>query len=158
MYLKGPTHYEGLLNVALVASGPGITRGGVVSEPVSTLDLAPTFYELAGLDTPVEMQGQSFAPLLTGQSQTRDFAYNEWDMQPSRAGVPLKLRTVRTADAKLTIDELSGTGEMYLLNEDPDEMDNRFDDPACKALQAELTDMIRARPGPLMESLPEHEA
>ena len=37
-------------------------------------------------------------------------------------------------------------------------MDNLFGDPGYAALQKELTDMIHARPGPMMADLPDHEA
>ena len=104
------------------------------------------------------MQGASLRPLLSGAAETRDFALNEWNLQPSRAGIPLELRTVRTRTAKLTIDQISGEGELYDLAEDPMEMVNRFNDPGKAALQRELHDMIRARPGKFMENLPVHEA
>ena len=158
LYLKGPTHYESLLRVGLIAAGPGIAAGATVTEPVSTLDLAPTLYDYADVAGPDEMQGKSLKPLLCGGAETRDFALNEWNMQPTRAGIPLELRTVRTRTAKLTIDEISGDGELYDLSEDPMEMVNRFGDPGKAALQRELHDMIRARPGGFIENLPEHEA
>ncbi|MGB7306030.1 MAG: sulfatase-like hydrolase/transferase [Burkholderiaceae bacterium] len=156
LYLKGPTHYESLLRVGLVASGPGIASGAVVSEPVSTLDLAPTILEAAQVDIPDAMQGQSLIPLLAGKDQTRDFAYNEWNMHPSRTGVSLELRTVRTKMAKLTIDQMSGAGELYDLANDPDEMINRFDDPGFAVIQKELMQMIASRPGAMLETLPCH--
>ena len=53
---------------------------------------------------------------------------------------------MRTASAKLTLEALSGAGELYCLAEDPHEMENRFDDPGCAALRRELLDMIRSRP------------
>lgn len=158
LYLKGPTHYEALLRVGLVMAGPGVTEGVRLSDPVSTLDLAPTLYDFSGVSGPPDMQGTSLKPLLTGSAQTRDFAYNEWNMQPSRAGIPLELRTVRTGTAKLTIDQISGDGELYDLSEDPMEMVNRYNDPGKAALQRELHDMIRARPGEFMADLPVHEA
>ena len=37
-------------------------------------------------------------------------------------------------------------------------MVNRFDDPGLASLQKELTDTINARPGPIMDAMPEHEA
>ena len=40
----------------------------------------------------------------------------------------------------------SGAGELYDLEDDPHEMENRFDDPAYSARQKELTEMIHARP------------
>ncbi len=156
LYLKGPTHYEALLRVGFVAAGPGIRRNAVVADPVSTLDLAPTLYDYCGLPANDAHQGQSLRELLAGADDSRDFAYNEWNMHPSRAGIPLELRTVRTRNAKLTVDRISGEGELYDLSEDPDEMVNRFSDPAKASLRRELEDMIAERPGSVMASLPTH--
>ena len=85
-------------------------------------------------------------PLIAGDVASRDYAYSEWDLNSSRCGEALKLRTARTKRYKLTLELNSGAGELYDLTEDPDEMDNRFDDPAMHSVRAELTDMIRARP------------
>lgn len=82
----------------------------------------------------------------TGRDAGRAFALSEWDVAASRCGVELKLRTARTRDWKLTLELDSGAGEMYCLAEDPDEMDNLFDDPGYAARRRELTDMIRSRP------------
>ena len=155
LYLKGPTPYEGLLRVGLIVRGPGVAAGTVVADPVSTLDLAATFYDHAGLDRPEGIQSRSLRPVLAG-AERREAAYSEWNLHPSRAGVELRLRTVRTAAAKLTVDLLSGAGEMYDLAEDPDEMENLFDDPGRAALRRDLTERIRARPGPVLADLPEH--
>ena len=76
----------------------------------------------------------------------RDFALNEWELLPTRTGVALSLQTVRTKTAKLTIDRLTMTGELYVLSEDPHEMVNQFDNPAYASLQAELMAMIDSRP------------
>ena len=78
--------------------------------------------------------------------ESRDFAYNEWDLHPARCGVALKLRTVRTRTHKLTLEMESGAGELYDLSADPTEMDNRFGDSGVAAIQRALTDMIRSRP------------
>ena len=157
LYLKGPTPYEGLLRIGFIAKGPGIGQNKIIDEPVSTLDIAASFYDWADVEKPEYIQSQSLRGLLEGKSETRDMAYNEWNQQPSRTGVELNLRTVRTKSAKLTLEILSGEGELYDLSEDPDEMINRFNDPDKKLLQKELEDMIRARPGPVMEDLPKHE-
>ena len=76
----------------------------------------------------------------------RDFAFMEWDLNASRCGVELRLRTARTRTHKLTIEEISGAGELSDLVDDPYEMNNRFDDPALANVQAELMDMIASRP------------
>ena len=122
---------------------------------MSTVDLAATFYDYAGIDCPEDIQSRSLKPLVRGD-ESWEVAYSEWNLHPSRAGVELQLRTVRTADAKLTVDLLSGEGEMYDLASDPDEMDNLFDDAARQGLRRELMDMIRARPGNILSEFPEH--
>ncbi|MBM3627063.1 MAG: hypothetical protein FJX21_04520 [Alphaproteobacteria bacterium] len=120
--------------------------GKVVPHPVSTLDLPATFYDYAGLSPSREIHSRSLRPLAEGDA-TRDFAYNEWDLNASRCGVELTLRTVRTRTHKLTLETGSGAGELYDLASDPGEMDNRFGDPGVAAIQRELADMIRSRPG-----------
>jgi arylsulfatase A-like enzyme len=146
LLLKGPMLYEGLLRVGCVVRGPGVGVDKVIDDPVSTLDLASTFYDYAGVSEPQNLHSKSLKPLLESGSETRDFARNEWDLRPSRSGVNLKLRTARTKTAKLTLEEISAAGEMYDLNNDPHEMDNLFGDPGYSKLQKELTDMIQSRP------------
>ena len=155
LYLKGPTPYEGLLRVGLILRGPGIEAGRVVPDPVSTVDLAATFYDYAGIDCPEEIQSRSLKPVMGGD-ESREVAYSEWNLHPSRTGIELQLRTVRTADAKLTLDLLSETGEMYDLASDPDELENLFDDAARHGHRRELIDTIRARPGTILSEFPEH--
>ena len=148
LYLKGPTPYEALLRVGLIARGPGIPAGRVICDPVSTLDLAATFCDYAGTTLDPGTQSESLRPLLEGApGASRDVAWSEWNVDASRCGVPLALRTVRTATAKLTLEQNSGAGELYDLAVDPHEMDNRFGDPGAARLRRELEDMIRARPG-----------
>ncbi len=146
LLLKGPMAYEGLLRVGLLFEGPGIPAGKVVGEPVSTLDLPQTFCDYAGTTLPEGTHSTSLRPLLEGDRETRDFAYNEWELRASRCGVDLALRTVRTHRHKLTLELNSGAGELYDLVLDPDEMDNRFDDPAYAGVRRELSDMIASRP------------
>ena len=155
LYLKGPTPYEDLLRVTMVARGPGVASRQLVVEPVSTLDLAATFYETAGVAKPAELQSRSLVKLLRGGAETRDVAYSEWHLHPSRCGVALKLRTVRTKKYKCTFELESGAGELYDLANDPAEMNNLFDDAGYAAVRQELHDMMRARPGAMVEPLAE---
>ncbi|TFY98674.1 sulfatase [Ramlibacter rhizophilus] len=155
LMLKGPMFYEGLLRVGLVVRGPGVGAGRVVADPVSTLDLAATFTDYAGLP-PVDWHSHSLRPLLEGRAgSARDFARSEWKLGPARCGVALDLRAVRTARAKLTLERGTRTGELYLLGEDPEEMHNRWDDAACRGVREELVDMIHARPRDELAVLPQ---
>ncbi|MCB2031133.1 MAG: sulfatase-like hydrolase/transferase, partial [Rhodoferax sp.] len=155
LLLKGPMAYEGLLRVGMLFEGPGVPAGKVVQDPVSTLDLAQTFcdYGQAPLDDTVH--SRSLRPLLERDDASRDFAYSEWDLRASRSGVDLQLRTVRTQRHKLTMELISGAGELYDLQEDPTEMHNRFDDAALATVRRELQDMIASRPDDACAPLPQ---
>ncbi|MYG52144.1 MAG: sulfatase-like hydrolase/transferase [Rhodospirillaceae bacterium] len=167
LILKGPMHYEGLLRVGLIVRGPGIPAGGVVGDPVSTLDLPASFLDWAGADWtdasgPGSRHSTSLRPLIENGARNggpngsgRDYAFNEWELHPNRAGVRLSLRCVRTKSHKLTYEALSDTGELYDLANDPQEMDNRWNDPGAAKVQRELMDMIRARPDDAITELNE---
>lgn len=145
LLLKGPMPYEGLQRVPLIVWGAQVPRGQVVDDPVSTLDIGATCIDFAGVERPEHWHSRSIVPVLEGKER-REFAYNEWDLNASRCGVELKLRTARTRTHKLTLELISGTGELYDLEGDPYETTNRFDDPAMHNVQRELTDMIDSRP------------
>lgn len=146
LILKGPMHYEGLLKVPMIVRGPGVPKGKKVDEPVSTLDLGPTFLDYAG-GKPLQTQhGSSIRPLVETDSATREYSFNEWQLLPTRAGVELSLRTVRTKQHKLTVDLISSAGELYDLHSDPHELDNLFDKPEVSKIQSQLMEMINNRP------------
>ena len=85
LVLKGPMNYEGLVRVGLILQGAGIPEGRLVDDPVSTLDLAATFYDYCGVDAGRGLHGRTLRPLIDGNGDTRDFAYNEWNLHPQRA-------------------------------------------------------------------------
>lgn len=144
LYLKGPTPYEGLLNVGLIFGGPGIPAGKVIDDPVSTLDVAATFAELGRARLENGGQSRSLLPVIDG-TESREFALSEWYVGEARCGVPLELHTVRAKGWKCTIERRSGAGELYDLVNDPDEMHNMFDEPAGAAWRRIAEDAIRAR-------------
>jgi arylsulfatase A-like enzyme len=145
LVLKGPMMYDGLLRVGLIARGPGVPAGKVSPEPVSTLDLLPTFLDYAGASALNRFHGSSLRALIEGNA-TRDFAFNEWDMREGRCGVPLDLNTVRTHTLRMTMEKNTGTGELYDLANDPHEMVNLFDDAGYRRQRQELEAMIASRP------------
>ena len=154
LILKGPMPYDGLLRVGCIVSGPGVPAGKTVLDPVSTLDLSATFLDYAGVTPASPLHGRSLRGLIEGD-ETRDHAYNEWDLNPSRCGVTLRLRTIRTQTHRLTVELDSGAGELYDLVHDPAEMDNLFDDPASAGVRQTMEAMIARRPADQITSKPE---
>ena len=144
LLLKGPMLYDGLLRVPLVIAAPGMPKGQVVHDPVSTLDLRQTLADLCGLSVSAD-NGRSLIGVARGE-EGRDFALNEWEVDPTRSGIELDLRTVKSRRYRLSVDLLSGAGELYDLDDDPFELANRFDDPSMTAIRNEHQDMIKSRP------------
>jgi arylsulfatase A-like enzyme len=60
--------FEGSARVPMLIVAPGASKGSVVETPVSHLDLYPTLIELAEVDGPDNLQGQSLVPMLKDSS------------------------------------------------------------------------------------------
>ncbi|MEU9237231.1 sulfatase-like hydrolase/transferase [Streptomyces subrutilus] len=58
--------HDASIRVPWAATGYGFTGGGRVGRPVSTVDLAPTLIDAAGLPVPAAMTGRSLMPLVRG--------------------------------------------------------------------------------------------
>ncbi len=149
-------HYEQSLRVPLIVYDPNLPeqqRGRVVTEPVSNIDLAPTFVQWAGLEPPEVYQGHSLLPLVSGEkgSEWRDNIYCEHHFQhfPNWHGV-------RTEKYKFAIyyDEPAGPYEcLYDLENDPDEFVNLAANPEYAAVLA----MMRSRLESYLQKLPKTE-
>lgn len=141
--------YEQSLSTPLLARYPReIKPGSVVSEMVLNLDLAPTMLDYAGINIPPDMQGKSWRSLAAGKTVSwRDAIYYHYYEYPGPHMVK-RHYGVRTERYKLIhfyydIDEW----EMYDLLNDPDEMNNIYDDPAF----AEVRGMLHKRLGELRQ-------
>lgn len=142
--LKGPMFYDCLLRVPMIWRGPDVPENRVIYEPVSTIDLAPSLLDLAGVDAQLHQHGESLRPLLNGQAK-RNFAMSEWELLPGRVSAKVSLRCVRTRTYKLTKDMNSGHGELYDLLADPYETDNLFDNPKVADIRMRLEAYITTR-------------
>jgi arylsulfatase A-like enzyme len=133
MMLKGPIHYEALVRVPLVLRGPGMPAGTVVTDPVGTIDLAPTMLGACGLPIPHWVEGR---PLL---DQPREWVLTEDDILRGS----MAFRTLTTRGHRLTrsLHDPDG-GELYDLRNDPGEFDNRWDDPASAHTRRELLALL----------------
>ena len=62
--------YETDLRVPLLVRGPGVRVNVTLRNPVTNVDLAPTFVEMAGGRAPDSMDGTSFLPFLLSESNS----------------------------------------------------------------------------------------
>jgi N-acetylglucosamine-6-sulfatase len=150
------TAFEASMRVPMLAWAPGMIRpGSVVKENVLNLDVMPTILELAGAKAPPEHveDGMSFLPLLRGEtvpSWRKDFLYEyywEWNFPQT----PTQY-AIRTDRYKYIYDYgLWDQDMLFDLQSDPQEAHNLIDDPAKKALAAQLRgrlfDELRATGG-----------
>ena len=126
--------YENSIRVPFVASQPGrIPSGYVQRAMVSAYDFMPTLLDYLGLPTPegAGIVGQSFLRSLLGQSDTsREHVviYDEYG----------NTRMVRTLRFKYVHRYPDGPHELWDLERDPDERDNRIADPNQRERIAEL--------------------
>jgi len=123
--------YEPGLRVPLIARGPGIKPGSTPGQFVANIDLAPTFLDLAGLEIPDFMQGQSLAPLLRGEQPAdwRQAVYYRYYHDPGHHDTRAHYG-VRTATHKLIHYWRKDAWELFDLRTDPTEQHNLLFDPA----------------------------
>jgi N-sulfoglucosamine sulfohydrolase len=62
------TSYDRGLRIPFLVRGPGIPPDQVNDQPVSTVDILPTFLDFAGVALPPSLPGQSLRPLLEGKT------------------------------------------------------------------------------------------
>jgi arylsulfatase A-like enzyme len=119
---------------------PGITN----DEMVQNLDFAQTFLEAAMIDVPDDMQGESLMPLLLSENDkwTREEVYYHYYEYPS-VHMAKRHYGIVTKEFKLVrfyydVDEW----ELYDRLNDPNEMNNVYDDPAYVDVVKDLTERL----------------
>ena len=140
--------YDESFKTPLMIKWPNqINPGTTNDEMVQNLDFAQTFLEAAMIEEPDGMQGESLIPLLKGNNQkwTRDAVYYHYYEYPS-VHMAKRHYGIVSKEYKLThfyfdVDEW----ELYDRINDPNEMNNVFNNPdyqdVVKKLTAELKEM-----------------
>ncbi|MGB1008457.1 MAG: sulfatase family protein [Thiolinea sp.] len=139
---KGPASYRQLTELSLLMSGPGIAAGAEVDSLTSHIDLMPTLLELAGVEQTTETDGVSLKPLLDGAvEQVRDYTFGEYHPTVRK---DLYNQTVYQGKWRMTLyPEMPEWGELFDLETDPLEHENRFFDSDLSALREELTALLQ---------------
>ena len=113
--------YEHTWRVPLIVTGPGIKAGQRVKGNIYLLDILPTLCELAGIEIPATVEGESFKPVLDGKRETiREVMYGVYS-----GGTKPGMQSVMKDDWKLIkYDVMDGAireTQLFNLKENPNE-------------------------------------
>jgi len=148
---KGSQIFDGLMHVPLLYSWPGHLQGRRTLAVVEEVDIYPTVLSLLGIEMTPGVQGTDRSDLLAGEFDSgRERVLCELDHVTPKHRAAYALRT---REWKLIYYPDVQTGMLFDLAADPDELTNRFLDPACvevrQRMMSELVDEINAQKDPL---------
>ncbi|WP_127519766.1 sulfatase-like hydrolase/transferase [Mesorhizobium sp. Z1-4] len=157
---KGCRFYEGLTRVPMMFSWPEKIRDGVISRAlVELVDIPQTLLEAAGLPEPLGMQGRSLYPLLSGVLPADRHKSHVLCEYFDALGLPegRKSRATMYFDGryKLCIYHGVDLGELYDLQQDPQELNDLWESPDFAELRCRLIAkhfdamMLASEPGPV---------
>ena len=136
MTAKGAFLYEDMVKLPFIVSLPGFVPEGRISESMQSIaDLAPTFLSIAGLEIPRNMTGIDQKSVWYGEKESvRDHVIVENHHQPTI----INQHSYINERYKITVYQEQGFGELFDLEEDPNEVRNLWDVPEAQTLKGEL--------------------
>ncbi len=149
-YIDKRWMYEESMQMPFVVRYPKeIDAGSTNDDLVINVDFPSLFLDYAGLETPDDMQGKSFRSILRGDTPEdwRDAVYYRYWMhvnRPAHYGIRTKRFKLLffyglPLDITGTQEEPSKPGmELYDLKNDPNELNNVYDDPAYEDVVLKL--------------------
>jgi arylsulfatase A-like enzyme len=152
--------FESSVRVPFIIAWPGTIKPAKHDTLVECIDLLPTLLELAGLPEPRECQGRSLAPLVTKSDrdyEPREAVFSE-NIIPevitdSAVEMPFEkgrgVAGIRHPDAKMVRTSRwkynyypDGYSELFDLETDPGERNNRAGQADCHEIEAEMKDRL----------------
>jgi N-acetylglucosamine-6-sulfatase len=145
--------YEPSIRVPMLMQYPAKLKAGLkVDKVIANIDIGPTFLEVAGLETPTQMDGKSFWKLALGQEiPWRDALlyeyYWEWNYPMTPTIFAVRGQRYKYIRAHGVWD----TDELYDLQTDPHEQHNLVQSPDHKAIvkkmNAQMFSLLRESGG-----------
>jgi arylsulfatase A-like enzyme len=136
------TSHDHDAHVPLIMAGPGIGRGETHDGMVYLYDLYPTLCDLAGLETPDSVEGQSFLPALQGNSSDgRDVLYHAY-VQNWRAVYDGHYRYLAYAGPGRDGETIARRNLLFDLKEDPTEATDLSTHPSYAGEVARLEELL----------------
>lgn len=137
--------YDQSFKTPLLVKWPNVIKpGSKENEMVQNLDFAQTMLEAANITSPDDMQGESLLPLLKGEkgNWTRDAVYYHYYEYPSihmvKRHYGIVTKEYKLAHFYYDVDEW----ELYDRVNDPNEMNNVYNDPNYQEIVSSLTEKL----------------
>lgn len=129
--------YGECTQVPLVMAGPDVAGGAACNTPVNLVDLAPTFLSAFGL-AETNLPGRSLFEIAREPTDPARVGFSEYHAVGSPSGA-FMLRKGRWKYHEY----VGYPCELFDLASDPDERNNKADDPSCSAVLVELRRELR---------------
>ncbi len=156
MLLKGALPFRSVTRVPFIWSDPASRKADSSNALTSTVDLAPTILERAGIEPFNGNQGKSFKNIIDGGQGARDELLIEYNDGGRRLGFekPARVRALVTQQWRYTIYLDQDWGELYDLQNDPHETHNLWDSADHFKTRAKLAERMNHHLAAQMDESP----
>jgi len=139
LLLKGSLPFRSITQVPMIWSDPANRNEQTVDALASTIDIAPSILERAGLTPYRGVQGQSFIESFNNNTH-RDELLIEFNDGSAKLGFesPARVRTLRTKSWRFSMYAGEDWGELYNLKTDPNESHNLWDSDEHRGIRGDL--------------------
>jgi len=141
LLLKGAWPKDSITRVPMIWSDPINRTSNVSNSLASTVDIAPSILERAGILPYFGMQGQSFVPAVNGDNTSpRESVLIEFNDGGKRMGFepPARVRVLVTKEWHVAIYKGEQWGELYDRINDPNHLNNLWESNEHAAIKAAL--------------------
>ncbi len=147
-----PLLYEPIIRVPLLVSVPGVRSRRDVFSPTSNVDILPTLLSIAGKEIPDWCEGKVLPGL--GGEEEAGRSIIAMDAKDNHIGLPFTKATYAVIKGENKLIHYKGYRgqyndffEFYNLQEDPEELSNRYGKPKYSSIVDELKSILRGEEG-----------
>ncbi|MCP3965139.1 MAG: sulfatase-like hydrolase/transferase [Lentisphaerae bacterium] len=126
--------YESIQRIPFLLLWPSGPKGEKCDRLVESVNLFPTLCELCNVPLPENRDGVSLIDTYNRKIE-KEAVFCEWEMFSKE---PRKLSLIRTERYRLVYYSGVNEGELYDRSQDPDEINNLWDNPQYKGIRLEL--------------------
>jgi choline-sulfatase len=132
--------YEESVRIPMILSGFDVPKGKKVTANTSHLDIFPTLCDMGNLPTPADLKGRSLLPMISEDTPDERIVLSE-------RHIDISLFMAKYKNIKY-VEYTDGNSQLFDLEKDPAELDNKTADQSYKTVKQRLQQEIAALPKP----------